>query len=672
MEIVGSFRRGNKDSGDIDVILTDSKNDKSILKKFVDALWLEDIIIYKLTDGSTKILVITKLPNKPARRVDFLYSPPSEFAFAILYFTGSKAFNVMMRHRALEMGYSLNEHGFYKMTNGKKGKKLDKEFNSEQEIFEFLKMKYKKPTERIDGRAVEYTDSTVSNEKVKNSSSKESKSSSNTVKRRSPRTQNKTVKTQNITPKSNISLFKDKGAKYLDKLSEKQIGDMVRYANDVYFNNPDKIILTDDEFDIIKEYLYSHYPKNVSLKDIGAPILTGTKNKIQLPFPMPSMDKIKPDTNAINRWLDKYNKPKSYVISAKLDGVSGLYTTHNGEKKLYTRGNGTVGQDISYFIPFLKLPDKPNIVIRGEFIISKENFDKNFKGSKNARNTVAGIMNRISINKEQMKYVDFVAYEVISPDLRPSEQFNFLKKLNVDVVKNEQKSIIDNNILSSILLDWRDSYKYDIDGIIVSHNRMYAFRSNKNPEHAFAFKMVLKDQTAEAKVIDIIWSVSKHGYLKPKIKIEPISLKGVTIEYATAFNAAFVEKHKLGIGALVEISRSGDVIPHIEKVVKPAQKALMPDVPYIWNKTHVDILLEDKSSNKIVQSKTILAFFKVLEVEGIGPGNIQKIIDAGHDTIPSILSMTKEDFLNIPGFKEKTASKLYEGIQDKIKKNIIS
>jgi len=54
------------------------------------------------------------------------------------------------------------------------------------------------------------------------------------------------------------------------------------------------------------------------------------------------------------------------------------------------------------------------------------------------------------------------------------------------------------------------------------------------------------------------------------------------IEYATAFNAAFVEDNKIGIGALVKLVRSGDVIPHIMEVIEPAQKAKMPDVEYKW------------------------------------------------------------------------------------------
>ena len=87
-----------------------------------------------------------------------------------------------------------------------------------------------------------------------------------------------------------------------------------------------------------------------------------------------SMDKIKPDTNVLLNW--KQNKGP-YVISCKLDGVSGLYTTEGEKAKLYTRGDGKIGQDISHMIPYLQLPTAPNLVIRGEFIISKRLFDEN-------------------------------------------------------------------------------------------------------------------------------------------------------------------------------------------------------------------------------------------------------------------------------------------------------
>ena len=153
-EIVGSYRRGTATSGDIDIILTNAQDNKSIFDKFIKALQDRGIIIEILTKGKTKSMVIGQLPGQTPRRLDFMYASPSEYSFAILYFTGSKALNVVMRQRALDLGYSMNEHGLYKMEGKKKGAKLDIVFPTEQSIFEFLGLEYKKPTERIDGRAV--------------------------------------------------------------------------------------------------------------------------------------------------------------------------------------------------------------------------------------------------------------------------------------------------------------------------------------------------------------------------------------------------------------------------------------------------------------------------------------------------------------------------------------
>ena len=152
-EIVGSYRRGAKTSGDIDVII--SSPNKELFKNFMDVLLGKKIIVELLSRGQTKSLVIAKMPGaKYARRVDFLYSDPNEYPFAVLYFTGSKNFNTVMRGRALSLGYSLNEHGLYKMVNKKKGDKVDHVFRNEKDIFEFLKMEYKEPQDRIDGRSV--------------------------------------------------------------------------------------------------------------------------------------------------------------------------------------------------------------------------------------------------------------------------------------------------------------------------------------------------------------------------------------------------------------------------------------------------------------------------------------------------------------------------------------
>ena len=175
--------------------------------------------------------------------------------------------------------------------------------------------------------------------------------------------------------------------------------------------------------------------------------------------------------------------------------------------------------------------------------------------------------------------------------MRPSAQMKTLDQLNVNNVYYEIADDILNEFLSDKLVEWREKYLYEMDGVIVINNKIYD-RVNHNPDHAFAFKMVLSDQIAEAKVIDVIWRPSKDGYIKPKVRIEPIRLGGVRIEYATGFNAAYIKNNKIGVGAMIKLIRSGDVIPYIMETIVPATHVKMPDLSYKWNKTRVDIVLK--------------------------------------------------------------------------------
>lgn len=679
MEIVGSYRRGAQSSGDIDVIIT-SKS-PVIFTTFVDNLIKEKVILHVLSRGPTKCLVITKIPSSDAaRRVDFLYTTPEEFPFAILYFTGSKIFNTVMRHVALEKGYTMNEHGIYKMEAKKKGEKVDRTFNSEEDIFGFLGLEYKSPIERTDGRAIvmrttvpeakpfisqakpkliiEESDSDSESEIVLKPAAKKEPVKASVSKLSSKKIMVLGNETEDETYKNIANDFKKSGISVLESLNEKDLSQLLREANRAYYN--EEPFFTDNQYDIVKDFIESKYPSNPVLHEIGAPV---ERNKVTLPYPMGSMDKIKPDTNALANWVAKYKGP--YVLSCKLDGVSGLYTTEGNVPKLYTRGDGKVGQDVSHLIPYLRLPKTKGIVIRGEFIIPKALFDAKYKDKfANPRNMVAGIVNHKTIN-EAIKDLHFVAYEVMKPIKKPSEQMALLLTLDVETVLYKVEPTISNELLSKTLLDWRYNYAYEIDGVIVANDAIYE-RKPGNPEHAFAFKMVLSDQVAEAKVVDVIWAASKDGYLKPRVQIEPINLGGVQITYATGFNGAFINDNKIGIGATIELIRSGDVIPYIRKVVVPAEEPKMPSVPFKWNDTHVDIMLEDLGSDETVREKNITGFFRGIGVEGLSTGNIKRIMEAGYDSVPKILNMTIADFLQVDGFKEKTATKLHDGIKDKV------
>jgi NAD-dependent DNA ligase/DNA polymerase/3'-5' exonuclease PolX len=679
-EIVGSYRRGLPSSGDIDVIITSCY--PIIFEKMLDSLIEQKIIVEVLSRGKHKCLVVSKIPSSDTyRRVDFLFSTPPEYPFSILYFTGSKGFNTVMRGRALKQGYSLNEHGLsYIDKNNKKEELVPNIFPDEKSIFDFLKMQYKSPTERIDGRSVVSIDETVEqDEKVQEEIVEDKEEvkdipSKKTMKKREPATKKrkpKNIETQDIIHKMSgsdieqkITEFKKNGISVLEKMDEATLSAMLKKANDIYYNE-NKVLLTDNEYDIIKEFVAAKYPTNQVLEEIGAPIQG--KNKVNLPYEMASMDKIKPDSGALKGWTAKYTGP--YVLSCKLDGVSGMYVCDSaGKYKLYTRGNGTVGQDVSHLINVLKLPKmKKDMAVRGEFIIPKEIFKSKYeKEFANARNLVSGIINRKSTD-EKTKDLHFVVYEVVEPPMKPSEQMKNLSDNHFETVLHRVENSLTNEMLSDILSDWRKNHKYEIDGIIVSNNAVYP-RAHGNPDHAFAFKMVMSDQVAEAKVLDVIWEASKDGYLKPRVRIEPIQLTGVRIEYATGFNGKFIEDNKIGIGAIIVMVRSGDVIPYIKSITVPAVVPKMPSVPYIWNKTHVDILLENPDEDVIVQEKNVAMFFVSLEVDGLAKGNIKKLFQAGKTSVAAILKMSVADFEKVDGFKRKMAEKIHGSIQEKIQK----
>lgn len=708
-EIVGSYRRGAIDSGDIDIIITNSKNDAKSFTNFVDALIKNKMIVEVLSRGQSKSMTIMQLTTaKPFRRVDFMYSPPEEYSFSILYFTGSKIFNTIQRQRALDMKYTLNEHGIYHMVDGKKGNKVEGEFPTEKSIFDLLGMIYKEPQERKDGRAVQFTiqeqpqqqQQPPQQQQQQEQQPQQEPPQQEPPQQQPPQQQQITEhiatsivepitikKPKNITLKKKIKQtlvtsllnFKSSGLSALKLMTEAELSNLIRDANNAYYHNTQPI-MTDNEYDILIEYTKSHYPDNEAVKEghTKYPTLSNSnsndntlgtieKNKVKLPYQMWSMDKIKPDTDTLSKWTKKYKGP--YVVSCKVDGVSGLYTTEGSEPKLYTRGDGITGQDVSHIIPYLKLPTIKNITIRGEFIIAKDLFATKYAGKfANPRNFVAGVINHKMIDEEKYKDLSFIIYEVIEPAIKPSEQMKYLQdtQSSVEVVKYSTMPTITNEILSELLIQWRSEYKYEIDGIICMNDEVYP-RPKGNPEYAFAFKMVLSEQVAEAKVVDVIWTPSKDGYLKPRVQIEPITLGGVNIEYATGFNAKFIEDNKIGVGSLIRLIRSGDVIPHIIATIQQASSPLFPSEPYEWNETHVDIILKNKEDNQVVKEKNITGFFTNLGVEGLSSGNIKRIVEAGYDTISKIIAMTEADLLKVDGFKQKMATKISSGIKARLK-----
>ena len=154
--IVGSYRRGAVNSGDIDMLIrtADSKVDAgAALATFVETLKSSGYIREVLAQGLHKCLAISQLTSEKARRLDLLVSPPEEFPFAVFYFTGCDTFNVAVRTHALERGYTLNEHALTQVSTGKTVSGI----KTERDIFTVLKLQWREPHERTGPEAVSLT-----------------------------------------------------------------------------------------------------------------------------------------------------------------------------------------------------------------------------------------------------------------------------------------------------------------------------------------------------------------------------------------------------------------------------------------------------------------------------------------------------------------------------------
>ena len=448
------------------------------------------------------------------------------------------------------------------------------------------------------------------------------------------------------------------------KLSVKDIIDLL-IKSDIQYYNLGEPIFNDDEYDEIKEYLKTIDKKNDYFKRVGADV--AIDNKVKLPFYLGSQDKIKDDDKTLQKWLKKYNLPSSYVISEKLDGISCLIIINNNKIRIYTRGNGIYGQDITQLKDIIKgIPifnDKQKIAIRGELIINKKNWTKIADKGANARNVVAGTINSKVIDKNIAKYIEFIAYDVLNPRTNIKNALEYAATLKFNVVKHIIKSELSISSLYDLFKNWKETSNYEIDGLVITHNDIYKIKSGENPKYSFAFKSLKMQQEVDVIVSDIEWNISKDKYIKPIVKFNEIKLNGVKIKQATGFNADYIVKNIIGIGSKITIIRSGDVIPYIKNVISPSTngKPLMPLVPYKWKGK--DIILENNAKNREQDIKIYSYFMKTLNIKGIGEGIITKLYDNSYDTLQKIINISKQELLNIEGFKEKSANNLIESLK---------
>jgi NAD-dependent DNA ligase len=463
-------------------------------------------------------------------------------------------------------------------------------------------------------------------------------------------------------------------------------------ASDLFHNGvEEESFLTDAQYDELEKMLRSIDPNNKFLVSVGSDVRGG---KIDLPHPMGSLDQVYEGETIkwieANGWLDE-----TFVISDKQDGTSAL-NCHGkaGELRIsYSRGNGFQGADITRHMKRIKsLPRSLDVMnienhdVRLEVIMADDVFN-NMKANaeaeggrtyKNPRNYVAGRMNASESPDTFYDNVKVIATSVVKPLMSKSEQFRVLAEAGYEVtpyITKKGRELTD-EFLIAYLNERRSKSPTAIDGIVIDLDNIAIVEkltrksSSINPISSKKFKVGSEDNVAIATVKEVHWNPSKAGYLKPRVEIDPVDLVGVTITYATGFNAKFIRDNIIGPGAKIQITRSGDVIPFIQKVVEPAAKWAEPSEadfgPLEWSDGQVDLIMTDTNNNRAVQLEVINAMFGTtgLDVPHLREGSIEKLYDAGFKSPISIIRATQAELQKATG--DSAGKKIWEGLRLKL------
>ena len=439
-------------------------------------------------------------------------------------------------------------------------------------------------------------------------------------------------------------------------------------------------IISDSQYDILVEELKALDPKNELLSKIGHDINDDTR-KGRLPIEMASMNKIK-SIEDIDDWcrLKGISKSEYVIITPKFDGLS--LCVKESTNEAWTRGDGEFGQKSNEHYKLIGNHLDTNThrdILRsfdftyGEVMMSKKTFnDKYSQEFANPRNLVAGLLNSKDA-QESLKDCNFIKYgAVVSKDYFNTKQ-DLIESLNVcQEIKVQYHICKISELKEELLLELFHKFgsEYEIDGLIIEinnlnlQNKLGRETSSNNPVWARAFKHPSFEQSAESEIIGISWNISKQGYLKPTLHINPVRLDGVTVSNVTGNNARFVKDMGIGVGAKVLVKRSGMVIPIIADVISRVEFQ-MPDVPNIdWNDNGVELITLNETDEQ--RFKQLVSFFDILETDNFGEGVIKQLWDNGHKNIKDILTLTQSDLEKIERFGKRKAQIVWTSIRKSI------
>lgn len=335
--------------------------------------------------------------------------------------------------------------------------------------------------------------------------------------------------------------------------------------------------LTDNSFDALEYHLRKKLKlENKSYDEIGA--MPVDKIKKQLAYGMPSLTKIKPGESKCHTFLSSCQTTDCLWMH-KLDGISCMATYLDGQLvELNTRGNGTIGGDITHLATPLRIQQTINhqglLVVRGELIMNKTNWEK-YKGDYcNPRALVSGKVNAGTISPV-LNDIDFIIYEMMNDNDHllplPIDQLKTLSTLGFQIVQHgmlKQPTLFQ---VMQLYMNERNECGCHIDGLVLKLNQQKQssclLNDNsvvKSPVDVVAFKMTLEKQIRTTKVTGVEWNITRYGRYFPTVCYKPIYIDGNRCHRASGHNANHIKKWSLGKNTQIDIVRSGMSSPSLK------------------------------------------------------------------------------------------------------------
>jgi len=466
---------------------------------------------------------------------------------------------------------------------------------------------------------------------------------------------------------------------------------IIRKHQYLYYNNEPEI--SDEEFDVLWDRLKILKPDSDLFNTVGRDVNDGFKKAKHI-IPMGSQDKAS-NSEEFLRWASKQSSSK-FLVQYKLDGASIELQYANGEfKRAVTRGDGTVGDDITDNVLKMQgvvksikneISNRNNVqfsgAVRGEILMSHAVHRSIYSDKANCRNAANGIMKRK--DGKGSEYLEIVCYDVgclenvnnkltvnSAPYSDELEKIQWLNKSGFKTVETKLCSGVDEVVeYRKKIAEKRALLPFDIDGLVVKSLEIDLEDWKKvRPEKQIAFKF--ETEKAVSIVKDVEWSESGATYT-PVAIIDEVQLAGTTVRRASLANTNVISNLGIMIGSKVLVAKRGEIIPKIEEVLENPQGSIPINIPSICTSCGTSLTCDggrlycpNKNCKKLSFHR-IKKWIDVLEIREVGPTLLDHLFTSGHvSKIQDLYLLSVETLSSVERMGSLSSRKVYDSIHSR-------